>query len=179
MREIIEPTVRGMRRRGTPFRGVLFAGLMIGPKGPALIEFNVRFGDPETQVILPRLESDLLPLLLACADGALEPVAPRFSPQAALTVVLAAKGYPDAPQKGARLEGLERAAQCEGVALYHAGTRIEAGSLIAGGGRVLDVTAVGSTLAEAQRRAYAAVDLIGFPGGFHRRDIGWRALGGK
>jgi phosphoribosylamine--glycine ligase len=177
MREIIEPTVRGMRRRGTPFRGVLFAGLMIGPKGPALIEYNVRFGDPETQVILPRLESDLLPLLLACADGALEPAAPRFSPRAALTVVLAAKGYPDAPQKGARLDGLERAAQCEGIALYHAGTRIEAGALVASGGRVLDVTALGSTLAEAQRRAYGAVDLIHFPGGFHRRDIGWRALG--
>ena len=176
MREIVEPTLRGMRQRGTPFRGVLFAGLMIGPKGPALIEFNVRFGDPETQVVLPRLESDLLPLLLACAEGQLGSAPVRFDPQAALTVVLAAKGYPEAPQKGGHIAGLEQAAQCEGVEIYHAGTRIEAGEMIASGGRVLDVTALGATLAEAQRRAYAAVDLIRFPGGFCRRDIGWRAL---
>lgn len=179
MREIVEPTLRGMRQRGTPFRGVLFAGLMIGPKGPALIEFNVRFGDPETQVVLPRLESDLLPLLLACAEGRLGSAPVRFDPQAALTVVLAAKGYPEAPQKGGHIAGLERAAQCEGVEIYHAGTRLEAGEMIASGGRVLDVTALGATLAEAQRRAYAAVDLIRFPGGFCRRDIGWRALGAK
>lgn len=177
MREIVAPVLRGMRERGTPFRGVLFAGLMIGPHGPALIEFNVRFGDPETQVILPRLKSDLLPLLVACADGALGRSTARFSAQSALTVVLAAKGYPEAPEKGASIEGLDRAAQCEGVKIYHAGTRMGTNGLLANGGRVLNVTALGQTLAEAQQRAYAAVDLIRFPAGFHRRDIGWRALG--
>jgi len=178
MAEIIEPTMAGMRQRGTPFKGVLFAGLMIGPKGPKLIEFNARFGDPETQVMLARLNEDLLPLLLASARGAL-PVGPvKLSPKAALTVVYAAKGYPDAPERGSEIKGLERAAAMEGVTVFHAGTKREGLRLLANGGRVLNVTALGESVAQAQARAYGAVDAIDWPGGFCRRDIGWRALGG-
>ena len=177
MAEIIEPTMAGMRQRGTPFKGVLFAGLMIGPKGPKLIEFNARFGDPETQVMLARLNEDLLPLLLSCAKGALPAGPVKLSAQAALTVVYAAKGYPDAPEKGSEIKGLERAAAMEGVTVFHAGTKLEGVRLLANGGRVLNVTARGDSVAQAQARAYGAVDAIDWPGGFCRRDIGWRALG--
>ena len=176
MAEIIEPTMAGMRQRGTPFKGVLFAGLMIGPKGPKLIEFNARFGDPETQVMLPRLNEDLLPLLLASAKGALPTGPVKLSAQAALTVVYAAKGYPDAPERGSEIKGLERAAAMEGVTVFHAGTKREGTRLLANGGRVLNVTARGDSVAQAQARAYGAVDAIDWPGGFCRRDIGWRAL---
>ena len=178
MAEIIEPTMAGMRQRGTPFKGVLFAGLMIGPKGPKLIEFNARFGDPETQVMLARLNEDLLPLLLASAKGALPAGPVKLSTQAALTVVYAARGYPDAPERGSEIKGLERAAAMEGVTVFHAGTKREGTRLLANGGRVLNVTARGDSVAQAQARAYGAVDAIDWPGGFCRRDIGWRALGG-
>ena len=178
MAEIIEPTIAGMRQRGTPFKGVLFAGLMIGPKGPKLIEFNARFGDPETQVMLARLNEDLLPLLLSCAKGALPAGPVKLSAQAALTVVYAARGYPDAPERGSEIKGLDRAAAMEGVTVFHAGTKREGTRLLANGGRVLNVTARGDSVAQAQARAYGAVDAIDWPGGFCRRDIGWRALGG-
>ncbi len=177
MAEIIEPTLRGMRARGTPYRGVLFAGLMIGPDGPKLIEFNARFGDPETQVILPRLDEDLLPLLDAAARGRLPERPARLKAQSALTVVYAARGYPDAPQRGSEIKGVERAAAMPGATIFHAGTRRDGDRLLAHGGRVLNVTAVGDSLAEARARAYAAIEAIDWPGGFYRRDIGWRALG--
>ena len=176
MAEIIEPTMAGMRQRGTPFKGVLFAGLMIGPKGPKLIEFNARFGDPETQVMLARLNEDLLPLLLASAKGELPAGPVKLSAQAALTVVYAAKGYPDAPEKGSEIKGLDRAAAMQGVTVFHAGTKREGTRLLANGGRVLNVTALGDSVAQAQARAYGAVDAIDWPGGFCRRDIGWRAV---
>jgi phosphoribosylamine--glycine ligase len=179
MREIVEPTVAGMARRGAPFRGVLFAGLMIGADGPKLIEFNVRFGDPEIEAILARLDDDLLEFLLGCAKGELPARAPRFSPEAALTVVMAARGYPSAYDKGTPIRGLEAAAREPGVAILHAGTRLSGGGLVADGGRVLAVTALGAGVAEAQARAYAAVDRIDWPGGFCRRDIGWRAIPAK
>ena len=178
MREIIAPTMAGMKARGIPFKGVLFAGLMIGPQGPRLIEFNTRFGDPETQVMLPRLEEDLLPLLLAAARGHLPAGPVKLSPATALTVVYAAKGYPDAPERGSEIRGLERAAAMDGVTVYHAGTKLEGTRLLANGGRVLNITARGADVAQAQRLAYAAVDSIDWPGGFCRRDIGWRALPG-
>ena len=176
MREIIEPTLAGMRARGTPFKGVLFAGLMIGPKGPKLIEFNARFGDPETQVMLARLNEDLLPLLLASAKGDLPPGPVKLSAQTALTVVYAARGYPDAPERGSQIMGVEKAAALPGVTVFHAGTKREGLRLLANGGRVLNVTALGDSVAQAQARAYAGIDAIDWPGGFCRRDIGWRAI---
>ncbi len=176
MREIIEPTIKGMLALGTPFKGVLFAGLMIGADGPKLIEYNVRFGDPETQAMLPRLEEDFLTLLLECAEGRLRQDPIRLSPETALTVVLAARGYPNAPEKGSEIKGLARAAAMPFVTVTQAGTRLDGARLIADGGRVLNVTALGADVAEAQARAYAAVDAIDWPGGFCRRDIGWRAL---
>ena len=176
MAEIIEPTLAGMRTRGTPFKGVLFAGLMIGRQEPKLIEFNARFGDPETQAILPRLQDDLLTLLLACAEGRLPAGPVRLSAETALTVVFAAKGYPDAPERGSEIRGVERAAAMPGVTVYHAGTRRDGDRLVAAGGRVLNVTACAPSVAQAQQRAYAAIDAIDWPGGFCRRDIGWRAV---
>jgi phosphoribosylamine--glycine ligase len=177
MDEIVRPSVRTMANRGTPFRGILFAGLMIGPDGPSLIEYNVRFGDPETEVVLPRLRSDLLDLLLAATDGRLAGVSVDFDPRTALTVVMAAKGYPGSYAKGTPIRGVETAAAMPDVSVYHAGTARGAdGGLVAAGGRVLAVTALGNTVDEAQARAYAAVDAIDWPGGFCRRDIGWRAL---
>jgi phosphoribosylamine--glycine ligase len=176
MDEIITPTLRGMAERGMPFKGVLFAGLMIGTQGPKLIEFNVRFGDPETQVMLPRLEDDLLELFLSCAKGHLTNSHVHLSPETALTVVYAAQGYPDAPISGSEIKNCAEAERMEGVTLYHAGTRREGERLIAQGGRVLNITARGRTVAEAQKRAYAAVDVIDWPQGFCRRDIGWRAI---
>ena len=176
MAEIIEPTMRGMKVRGTPFKGVLFAGLMIGRDGPKLIEFNVRFGDPETQVMLPRLRDDLAALLLASAKGQLPAGPVHLSPEAALTVVYAARGYPDAPERGSEIRNVTAASQIPGVTIYHAGTKLEGDKLLANGGRVLNVTGRAPTVAEAQARAYAAVDAIDWPGGFCRRDIGWRAV---
>jgi phosphoribosylamine---glycine ligase len=176
MREIIQPTVTGMKARGAPFRGVLFAGLMIGADGPKLIEYNVRFGDPEAEVLLARLNGDLLPYLLACANGALPGVPPVLDEETALTVVLAAKGYPDAPLRGTEIRGVEQAERLENVTIHYCGARRNGEALIADGGRVLAVTARGASVGEAQGRAYQAVDLIDWPEGFCRRDIGWRAL---
>jgi phosphoribosylamine--glycine ligase len=176
MAEIVEPTMRAMREKGAPFTGVLYAGLMLTRDGPKLIEYNCRFGDPEAQVVLPRLEDDLLALMLAAARGDLPRERPRFSPLAALTVVLAAKNYPGTPMIGSEIRNVERAEAVENCIITHAGTREENGRLLAAGGRVLNVTALGESVAEAQSRAYAAVDLIDWPGGFCRRDIGWREV---
>jgi phosphoribosylamine--glycine ligase len=176
MREIIAPTIEGMRARGAPFRGVLFAGLMIGAEGPKLIEYNVRFGDPEAEVILARVESDLLDLLLACAQGSLSACAPVFSNQTALTVVLAARGYPGEVTDNSEIHGVEEARQLLGVTIYQGATRRDGARLIAAGGRALAVTATGESVAQAQSRAYAGVDAIDWPEGFCRRDIGWRAV---
>ncbi|MDQ1080070.1 phosphoribosylamine--glycine ligase [Pseudoroseomonas cervicalis] len=178
MDRIIRPTLKEMARRGTPFRGVLFAGLMLTESGPRLIEYNVRFGDPECQVLMLRLQSDLLAALLAACDGELDRFTLRWSKEAAMVVVMAAKGYPGAYAKGSVIEGLERAAQVPGTQIFHAGTaRDEHGHLVATGGRVLGVAATGATLQAARDAAYAAVDAVEWPGGFCRRDIGWRALG--
>lgn len=176
MDEIVWPTVRGMRKRGTPFKGVLFAGLMITDTGPRLIEYNVRFGDPETQVLMLRLKSDLLPALLATADGVLESFDLRWRDEAALTVVMAANGYPGDYAKGSEIRGLEAARQVEGVEIFHAGTARDGSRLIATGGRVLNVSARGKSVAQARERAYAAIARIDWPGGFCRSDIAWRAL---
>jgi phosphoribosylamine--glycine ligase len=176
MREIVAPTIDAMAAQGTPFKGVLFAGLMITAEGPKLIEFNARFGDPETQAMLPRLESDLLSLMQQCARGHLTSDAIRLSNDTALTVVMAAKGYPAAPKKGTEIRGIEKAEHMANIIVTHAGTRREGTRLLADGGRVLNVTALAPDIAEAQRRAYAAVEAIDWPDGFCRRDIGWRAL---
>jgi phosphoribosylamine--glycine ligase len=176
MDELILPTVRGMAARGMPFRGVLYAGLMITAEGPKLIEYNTRFGDPETQVLVMRLKSDLLAALLAATDGVLGAFDLRWSDDVALTVVMASKGYPGAYEKGTEIRGLDAAGAVEGVEIFHAGTDRRDGRLLATGGRVLNVTARGRTVSEAQDRAYAAIDFIDWPGGFCRRDIGWRAL---
>ncbi len=176
MDEIITPTLAGLAKRGTPFKGVLFAGLMITQKGPQLIEYNVRFGDPECQVLMMQLRSDLLPALLATAEGTLDAVKLDWHEGAALTVVMAAKGYPGTPEKGSEIRGLEEASALEGVQVFHAGTKADGGRILANGGRVLNVTGRGASVAEAQARAYAAVDAINWPEGFCRRDIGWRAV---
>jgi phosphoribosylamine--glycine ligase len=176
MDEIITPTVAAMAARGTPFKGVLFAGLMITADGPKLIEYNVRFGDPEAQVLMMRLKSDLLPALLATAEGTLDEIALEWSSEAALTVVMAANGYPGPPQLGSEIKGLDAAAATEGVEIFHAGTKREGDRILANGGRVLNVTARANTVAEAKARAYAAIAKIDWPGGFCRSDIGWRAL---
>ena len=176
MDEIIRPTVEGMASRGMPFKGVLFAGLMITEDGPKLIEYNVRFGDPETQVLMMRLKSDLLAAMLATADGVLKDFDMRWHGEAALTVVMAARGYPGTPLKGTEIRGLEAARQAEGVEIFHAGTKAEGGRILADGGRVLNVTARGRTVAEAQKRAYGAIAKINWPEGFFRTDIGWRAV---
>jgi phosphoribosylamine--glycine ligase len=176
MSDIILPTVAGMAKRGTPYAGVLFAGLMITEDGPKLIEYNVRFGDPECQVLMMRLKSDLLAALLATADGVLNTFDLRWYDEVALTVVMAAKGYPGAYQKGSEIKGLDGAARVEGVEIFHAGTRRDGDKIIANGGRVLNVTARAKSVAEAQRRAYAAISGIDWPEGFCRKDIGWRAI---
>lgn len=175
---IIDPTLQAMKEKGTPFRGMLFAGLMIKDNFPKLIEFNVRFGDPETQVLLPRLQSDLLDLLFACATGTLSTLPlPLFSPLSALTVVIAAQGYPHAPRQGTLIRGVEKIMASKApVQVYHAGTRQEGGQLFAHGGRVLNITGLGPTLAKAQEEAYKAIQSLDWPEGFYRQDIGWRAL---
>ena len=177
LEEIVRPTVRALVRAGTPYRGVLYVGLIITKDGPKLIEYNVRFGDPECQVLMPRLKDDLLTLMLATCDGALGKLSVRWRDEAAITVVLASKGYPGSYKSGSEIRGLSRAGEVEGVKIFHAGTKREGDKLVAAGGRVLDVTATGKTLAEARTRAYRAVDLIDWPEGFCRRDIGWRAMG--
>ncbi len=176
MAEIIEPTLKGMAEMGAPFTGVLYAGLMLTKDGPKLIEYNVRFGDPECQVLMMRLKEDLLLLINAAVDGQLAHVSARWRDEAALTVVLAAKGYPASPEKGTVIRGLEAAGADEGVEIFHAGTAMKDGALVANGGRVLNVTALGGSVKEAQEKAYRAVDLIDWPEGFCRRDIGWRAV---
>ena len=174
---MIEPTVHGMAAEGAPYRGALFAGLMIENGEPRLVEYNARFGDPECQILMLRLKSDLLPYLLAAATGELKTLpSPEWRDDAAICVVLAAKGYPDAPQKGSVIRGAEQDFG-DGVMVFHAGTaRTADGKLIAAGGRVLNVCARGATLEEARTKAYAAVAKIDWPDGFHRTDIGWRAL---
>jgi phosphoribosylamine---glycine ligase len=174
--EIILPTIAGMRADGRPYVGVLFAGLMLTKDGPKLIEYNCRFGDPECQVLMLRLESDLLPLLLAACDGTLETVTPSWRPDTALTVVMAAEGYPGTPRKGTVIKGIDAASALPETFIFHAGTKMDGNDLRADGGRVLTVTATGKDVRTAQARAYAAVDLIDWPEGFCRRDIGWRAV---
>ena len=166
MERIILPTVRAMRRDGRPFKGVLYAGLMLTDAGPKLLEYNVRFGDPEAQALIMRLKSDLLPALIAARDGILTQVDLRWYDEAALCVVMAARGYPDDPLRGTEIRGLDRAAGDPEIKIFHAGTRREGERLIADGGRVLGVTARGSDLAAARERAYRAVDLIDWPDGF-------------
>jgi phosphoribosylamine--glycine ligase len=177
MARIILPTVQAMNTEGRPFKGVLFAGLMLAADGPKLLEYNVRFGDPECQVLCARLMSDLLPALIATQDGMLKNFHLRWQDKAALTVVMAAKGYPDSYQRGSAIRGLDKAAALKDVLVFHAGTKPGAdGAVLANGGRVLSITGTGATIAEAQARAYAAVDLVDWPQGFCRRDIGWRAV---
>lgn len=175
LREIIDPAIRGMAARGTPFSGVLFAGLMITEDGPKLIEFNTRFGDPECQGLVMLLQSDVLDVLEGAAKGTLAGVTPRWRKGIALTVVLAAKGYPGAYEKGTVISGADTV-NSEDVQVFHAGTVREGDTLLANGGRVLNITAIGANVKEAQARAYAAVDAIDWPDGFCRRDIGWRAI---
>jgi len=162
---------------GTPYKGVLYAGVMITRDGPKLVEYNARFGDPECQVLMIRMMSDIVPALLASVDGELKHFDLRWYPEPALTVIMATKGYPGDAPKGSRIEGLADAAKVEGVEIFHAGTkRVGGGWIVANGGRVLNVCASGRTVKEAQARAYQAVDLIEWPEGFYRRDIGWRAV---
>lgn len=176
LERIVVPTVRAMAQEGTPYSGVLYAGLMLTKSGVQLIEYNARFGDPECQVLMLRLEDDLVELLLACAQGSLATIAPpRLSPETALTVVMAAEGYPGTPKKGGAIAGVA-AAEASGAKVFHAGTALVDSALVANGGRVLNVTARGANVTEAQRRAYAAVDLIQAPDLFCRRDIGWREV---
>ncbi|NKJ06850.1 phosphoribosylamine--glycine ligase [Rhizobium sp. SG741] len=174
MKDIIEPTMRGMAESGHPFSGVFFAGLMITAKGPELIEYNVRFGDPECQVLMMRLKSDLLPLLLACANGTLDQVNAEWSDDAALTVVMASKGYPGSYAKNTPISALP--ADADEAKVFHAGTALKDGALIATGGRVLNITATGKTVSEAQKRAYALAGQVRWENGFYRSDIGWRAV---
>ncbi|MFY9287717.1 MAG: phosphoribosylamine--glycine ligase [Alphaproteobacteria bacterium] len=178
MREIIEPTIKTMKDMGCPFTGVLFAGLMMTKTGPKLIEFNARFGDPETEVMLLRLKSDLLSVLFAASKGMLDGITLQWHDYAALTVIMAANGYPGSYKKGSVINGLDQAAQISSTVVFHAGTeRAITGEITATGGRVLAVTGIGGTIAEAQAKAYEAVDAIKWPEGFCRRDIGWRAIG--
>jgi phosphoribosylamine---glycine ligase len=176
MTEIIAPTVRALADAGTPFKGVLYAGLMIEDGAPKLIEYNVRFGDPECQVLMLRLKSDLLPALLATAEGRLSSITLEWSEEPALCVVMAAKGYPGAYAKGSEIKGLDATAGDPDVQIFHAGTKRDGTRILADGGRVLGVTARDKDIRQAQTRAYAAIDKIDWPGGFCRRDIGWRAL---
>ena len=176
MREIVRPTLEGMADEGTPFRGFLYCGLMLTPTGPRLVEYNVRFGDPECQVVLPRLMTDLGQLLLGALDGALPHMNLRWYPKHALTVVMASRGYPEAYRRGTEIRGLDGLESGDGLLVFHAATRHDDGRWLADGGRVLSVTGLGATLRGAQRRAYEAVDRLDWPDGFCRRDIGWRAL---
>ena len=174
---IIRPTIAEMARRGAPYRGVLYAGVMIENGQARLVEYNVRFGDPECQVLMMRLASDIVPALMACATGGLKDVTLDWHPDPTMTVVMAANGYPGSYEKGDRIDGLEAANAIDGAVVFHAGTKAGSEGVLANGGRVLNVSAMGADLSEARQRAYSAVDRISWPGGFCRRDIGWRVLG--
>jgi phosphoribosylamine--glycine ligase len=177
LEQIIRPALREMVRKGMPFRGILFAGLMLTEEGAKLIEFNVRFGDPECQVLLSRLKSDLLPALQAACDGELRDFDLRWSDSAVVGVVMAARGYPDAPERGSVINGLEQAAAAPGVSVFHSGTEAAPdGTIVAAGGRVLTICGIGPSVREARDRAYGVVDAIAWPEGFCRRDIAARAL---
>jgi phosphoribosylamine---glycine ligase len=176
MDEMIMPTLRALSAMGTPYKGVLYAGVMVTEQGPKLVEYNARFGDPECQVLMLRMMSDVVPALIACADGQLKNFSLRWYEDPALTVIMATRGYPGDYGKGSVIEGLDEAAKVEGVEIFHAGTMAKEGHIVANGGRVLNVCASGKTVTEAQRRAYEAVDLIHWPEGFCRRDIGWQAV---
>lgn len=176
MKEIIEPVIKGLEKEGTPYKGVLFAGLMIADNKAKLLEFNIRFGDPECQVLMARLKSDILPILLASVEGNIEGKKAEFSDNTALCVVMAAKGYPESYKKGSPINNLDDAGSDENTIIFHAGTKYEKKQLVANGGRVLGVTALGKDVVEAQKRAYEAVDKIDWKDGFCRRDIGWRAV---
>lgn len=180
MQEIVQPTIDAMKAEGAPYSGVLFVGLMLTQDGPQVIEYNARFGDPETQVMLPRLQGDLAKILMACAQGRLDEVEVKLSEQSAMCVVMAANGYPGEYKKGTPIEGIDYAEKIEGVTVFHAGTRKgrNCGKIKANGGRVLGVTAIADTIQDAHAQAYKAVDRIDWPDGFCRRDIGWRALKG-
>jgi phosphoribosylamine---glycine ligase len=176
MNEIIYPTLRALSAMGSPYKGVLYAGVMVTKDGPKLVEYNARFGDPECQVLMLRMMSDILPALIACADGQLKNFSLRWFDDAALTVIMATRGYPGDYSKGSVIEGLDDASIVEGVEIFHAGTKADGQRILANGGRVLNVCASGKTVTEAQRRAYEAVDRIRWPEGFCRRDIGWQAV---
>jgi phosphoribosylamine--glycine ligase len=176
MDEIVRPTLKAMKAMGSPYKGVLFAGLMITKDGPKLIEYNCRFGDPETQVLMLRMMSDLVPALVASRDGQLKNFDLRWYPDAALTVVMAANGYPGDYRRGTVIEGLDAAEEIEGVEVFHAGTKSDGGKILANGGRVLNVSAIAATVTKAQALAYQAIDRIRWPEGFCRRDIGWQAV---
>ena len=178
MSQIIRPTVAEMARRGTPFQGVLYAGLMIKDGAPRLVEYNVRFGDPEAQVLMLRLGAQALDLLQACAEGRLHEVAPQWADDHAMTVVIAAEGYPGAYAKGQVIGGLDALTETSFEVMFHAGTSLDGDAVVSAGGRVLNATARSATLEDARDRAYALVDAVDWPGGVHRRDIGWRALAG-
>jgi phosphoribosylamine--glycine ligase len=175
--EIVRPTMAEMARRGTPYSGVLYAGLMIENGAPRLVEYNVRFGDPECQVLMMRLGAQALDLMHACAEGRLHEAQVNWAADHAMTVVLAAKGYPGTYEKGETIGGLETLREDSFHQMFHAGTARRDGRMVANGGRVLNATARGTTLAEARDRAYALIDGVDWPGGVFRRDIGWRALG--
>ena len=176
MDEMIMPTLRAMKAIGAPYKGVLFAGIMVTKDGPKLVEYNARFGDPETQVLMLRMMSDVLPALIACADGQLKNFSLRWFDDVALTVIMATRGYPGDYGKGSVITGLDEASKIDGVEIFHAGTVAKDGRLLANGGRVLNVCASGKTVSEARQRAYQAVDRIKWPEGFYRSDIGWRAV---
>jgi phosphoribosylamine---glycine ligase len=176
LEKIVKPTIRALSEMRHPYVGVLYAGIILTKEGPKLIEYNCRFGDPECQVLMLRLKDDLVTLLLACCDGTLDRLSARWFDEVALAVVMCASGYPGDTLKGTEIRGLEGAAAMEGVEIFHAGTALRHGKIVATGGRVLNVTALGKTVKEAQARAYAAVDRIDWPEGFCRRDIGWRAI---
>jgi phosphoribosylamine--glycine ligase len=176
MERMVMPTLRALKAMGCPYKGVLFVGVMVTKDGPKLVEYNARFGDPETQVLMLRMMSDIVPALIACADGELGHFSLRWYDEVALTVIMATKGYPGEYGKGSVIKGLDEAAKIEGVEIFHAGTVSKDGKILANGGRVLNICATGKTVLEAQSRAYQAVDRIDWPEGFCRRDIGWQAV---
>lgn len=174
--EIIIPTVKGMKNEGRPFQGVLFAGLMITEKGPELIEYNVRFGDPECQTLMMRLNSDIVPALMACSKGSIDKIKVEWADSVALNIVMAANGYPNSYEKNTEIKNLQEAGSSKNIMIFHAGTKKEKNNIYAVGGRVLNVTALSPTVTEAQKNAYAAIKKIDWPQGFYRKDIGWRAV---
>ena len=176
MDELVYPTLRAMKAKGMPNKGVLYVGIMLTEQGPKLVEYNARFGDPECQVLMLRMMSDLVPALIACAEGQLKNISLRWYDDTAITVIMATKGYPGDYGKGSRIEGLDEAATTEGVEIFHAGTKLQDGHITAYGGRVLNVCALGKNVSEARERAYAAVEKIRWAQGFCRSDIGWREI---